>query len=156
MEYTLAALWLFDTFGPRIAVPGHPPVLALVLRVDWKWTSIVLAGIPLSQLLLLCIVAYTSAAAVIKDNSYLAAAQLLKPVVEKLGPHGCILSGKEIARELGNLPIAYGVRCVPATSFDEPLYHTDVIPASECIESGVSSVWKPGIRMPKGWYDGTG
>jgi hypothetical protein len=76
--------------------------------------------------------------------------------VEKLGPHGCILTGKEIARQLGNLPVVYGVRHAPTESFDEPLYHADVIPASECIESDTNSVWKPGMRMPKGWYDGTG
>jgi hypothetical protein len=36
------------------------------------------------------------------------------------------------------------------------MYHADVISASEAIEADANSVWMPGMRMPKGWYDGTG
>ena len=129
---------------------------AQVLEVDWRYMGGILAGVPAAQLLLLCVVAYVSSAAIIKDTSYLAAAQLLKPVVERLGPHGCILSGDDIARVVGNIPVVYGGRCSTPKSSDKSVYHVDVIPASEAIESDVYGVWKPGQKMPKGWYDGTG
>ncbi|KIW69261.1 hypothetical protein PV04_05146 [Phialophora macrospora] len=152
--FSLAAIAAYDYYGPRVPVDGFPPLQAQVLKVDWKWTSAILAGVPAAQLVLLCTVAYVSSNAVIKDTSYLAAAQLLRPVVAKLGPHGCILSGADIARHLGNTSIVYGVRDATGKSSDEPIYHVDVIPASEAIESDTLSVWRPGMRMPKGWYDG--
>jgi uncharacterized protein YbdZ (MbtH family) len=154
--FSLAAIAAYDYYGPRRSIQGFPPLQAQVLRVDWKWTSAILAGVPAAQLFLLCIVAYVSSHAVIKDTSYLAAAQLLRPVVAKLGPHGCILSGADIARHLGNTSIVYGVRDATAKSSDEPMYHADIILASEAIEADVNSIWRPGMRMPKGWYDGMG
>ena len=75
-------------------------------------------------------------------------------MVEKLGTHGCILSGKDIARHLGNLPTVYGVR-YPAQQSDTQVYHVDIIQQSEGIDMEQGSVWKPGMSMPNGWYDGT-
>ena len=151
--FSLSSLLVFDSFGPRKAVHGFPPSQAQRLAVNWPWTTAVLGGIPLLELLILCVIAYTSSSAVIKDTSYLAAAHLLKPVVERLGHHGNILSGKDIAHRLGNQPVVYGVRYKDARSSDHPVYHVDVIAASEAVESDVDSVWRPGMDMPKGWYD---
>lgn len=100
--------------------------------------------------------AFVSSKAVIKDTSYLTAAQLLRPVVEKLGRHGCILSREEITRHLRNLPLVYVVRYNAAKNSDELIYHVDVIQASEAIASDPDAIWKPGMKIPKGWNDGTG
>ena len=151
--FTLGALLSYDTYGPKIAVPGNTPTQAQVLKVDWIWVITLLVGIPIIQLLLLIGVTYLSSAAVIKDTSYLSAAYLLKPVVEQLGGHGCILSGKDLADQLGNQPVVYGVR-YPKQSCDDTVYHLDIIKQSEAAGSTGFVSWSPGTNMPKGWYDG--
>jgi hypothetical protein len=151
--FSLSSMSAFDLLGPRISVPGNPPQLAQGLKIQWTWVTAILVGIPVTQFLLLCVTAYISSNAVIKDASFLAAAHLLKPVVEKLGPHGCIMSGRDIARHLGNQPVVYGVRDPQGLSAG-PIYHVDLISQSEAIEAQRGSVWMPGMKMPKGWYDG--
>ncbi|KIW19586.1 hypothetical protein PV08_00159 [Exophiala spinifera] len=153
--FTLSALRSFDLLGPRITVAGIGPQQAQKLTINWDWAIGILVGIPVIQWLLLCLTAYISSAAIIKDTSYLATAHLLKPVTENLGSHGCIMSGHDIAHHLGNLPIIYGVRCLAHPS-DEPIYHLDVIRQSEDHEANLDNGWKAGMDMPEGWYDGSG
>ncbi len=59
----------------------------------------------------------------------------------------------DIARLLGDIPVVYGVRCTTLKSSDMPLYHVDVIPASETIGSDADGVWNSGQKIPKGGYD---
>lgn len=151
--YSLAAIGAYDRYGPRVPVQARQPMQAQSLKVYWNWAGAILGVIPFTQLVLLIVVALRCSRTVIKDTSYLAAAQLLRPVVDQLGSHGCILSGKEIAQHLGNMPITYGIR-YPASDSPYPVYHVDIIRQSEAGGLGSNDGWAPGMKMPKGWYDG--
>ena len=85
--------------------------------------------------------------AIIKDNSYLATARLLRPLVDKLGPHGCMLTGDQIAEELKNVKIAYGYRSPPGfVEGSDMVRHVDILQEHE----GLGLSW----AMPPGRYDG--
>lgn len=80
--------------------------------------------------------------------------RLLRPVVDKLGEKGCLLTGDEITEELGNYRLMYGVR---ESLQDSILYsgmggasvrHVDVI-------QEVEGLGRADARMVNGFYDGT-
>ena len=127
------------------------PRPAQIVDVDWKWACVILGVIPLTQAIVLLIVIGFANKAVIKDGSFLATARLLRPVVDKLGAKGCLLTGDEIAEELGNFRIVYGPRMPRGTISGQEasvLKHIDVIAEEEDRER-----WHG--RMPAGRYDGT-
>ena len=96
--------------------------------------------------------------AIIKDTSHLPTARLLRPIVEKLGDKGCLLTGDEIAEQLGNFRVIYGVR-EPNVGLggglgvgviggdDDVVRHLDVIEETEGLGYRRGS-------MPPGRYDG--
>ena len=71
--------------------------------------------------------------------------------MDKLANRGCLLTGDEIAEELGNPRVVYGPRMPRGTQRGqegEVLKHIDVISEEEDTER-----WHG--RMPAGRYDGT-
>lgn len=153
MSFTAGALAANDANGPRVNVTGYYPVQAQVVDVEWKWTIALLAGIPAVQFLVLLAVLIWANKVIIKDTSHLAVARLLRPVVEKLGDKGCLLTGDEIAEALGNYRLKYGVRNPPQGSLaysrlgGEFVRHVDVIEEVEGLGRGDG-------RMENGLYDG--
>ena len=154
MAFTAGAFSAYDTNGPRLNVTGYYPTQAQVVDVDWKWSIALLAGIPGVQFLVLLAVLVWANKVIIKDTSHLATARLLRPVVEKLGDKGCLLTGDEIAETLGNYRLKYGVRDPPQNSMaysglgGEFVRHVDVIEETE-------GLGRADARMVNGLYDGT-
>jgi hypothetical protein len=148
--FSSCSIGAMDTNGETTDVQGYPPRALQTLKVDWKWVILILAGLPALQLLMVVIITLLSARAVIKDTSFIAAAQLLKPALDDLGSQGSILTGDETADHLGNVKLCYGVRRIGGTGE----YFVDVIKQAERIEPRQGTVWWPGRKMPQGLYDG--
>lgn len=157
MKFTAGAISALDENGPRLNVTGYGPAPAQIIRVRWRYAGAILGGIPLAQGLVLCFVVAFANKAIIKDTSHLSTARLLRPIVDKLGDQGCLLTGDEIAERLGNFQVVYGVRDPGGlggglgTGFvggeDGSVRHLDILEESEGL----------GLRrgrMPGGWYDG--
>ena len=154
MEFSAEAIAAFDYNGPRQVVAGWYPATAQTVNVLWRSAGAILGAIPFLQLLvLLCVVRYANEA-IIKDASCMTTARLLRPLVEKLGTHGCLLTGREVAEEFPDMRLKYGYR--------EPLsdlqFHnkidSDVVRHVDLIEEHEGL----GIQgaMPPGRYDGDG
>ena len=112
MEFTIEGIAAMDFNGPRTIVAGWSPLASQEVGVDWRWAGTILGVVPFMQFLVLCGVVQWANGAVIKDRGFLGIARLLRPVVDKLGEGGCLLTGDEIAEELGgkNYKVAYGYR----------------------------------------------
>ncbi|KIW95070.1 uncharacterized protein Z519_03652 [Cladophialophora bantiana CBS 173.52] len=153
MKFTAGAISAIDSDGPRLNVTGYGPAPAQILTVQWQYAGSILGGIPLAQGLVLLAVITFANKAIIKDTSYLGMARLLRPVVEKLGDTGCLLTGDEIAEHLGNQKVIYGVRDPPGatdgTGDDVGIIirHLDIVEETEGLG------YRKG-RMPEGRYDG--
>ncbi len=153
MRFTAGAIAAMDAGGPRVNVRGYAPAPAQFLNVKWNFAGAIVGGIPVAQFIILCIVVGFANKAIIKDTSHLSTARLLRPVVERLGDTGCLLTGDEIAEKLGNYRVIYGVRdpdgSVPpqGAGDDGQIRHVDVLDESEGLG------YRRG-RMPMGRYDG--
>jgi hypothetical protein len=152
MEFSIEAVAAFDYNGPKRNVTGWYPSPAQNVMVEWRWSAAILGVIPVIQLAALCCVIAWANTAIIRDASCLSTARLLRPIVDKLGEKGCLLSGKEIAAELSELRVKYGWR-EPGPDFQfrneiDPyiVRHVDILQESE----GFGSQGE----MPPGRYDG--
>jgi hypothetical protein len=153
MMFTVGAFAAMDMgqanrveIDPAIA---QKPTPAQVVHVQWMWACIVLGVIPFTQgLVLLCVIAWANKA-VIRDDGYLATAQLLAPIVNKLGDRGSVLTSDEIADELGNYRVVYGPRFPAGTARGqehEVIKRLGIIAEDEGVDR-----WHG--RMPGGKYD---
>ncbi|KAK6376195.1 hypothetical protein LTS17_007446 [Exophiala oligosperma] len=153
MRFTAGAVAAMDAGGPRLNVKGYGPAPAQFLNVQWKYAGAILGAIPVAQFLILCFVVAFANKAIIKDTSHLSTARLLRPVVDRLGDSGCLLTGDEIAEKLNNYRLIYGVRdpggAMPPRGADDEgqIRHVDVIDENEGLG------YRRG-RMPRGRYDG--
>ncbi|KIX94496.1 uncharacterized protein Z520_09882 [Fonsecaea multimorphosa CBS 102226] len=159
MKFTAGAIAALDSNGPRMNVTGFGPAPAQVLDVTWRYAGSILGAIPVAQGLVLLAVILLADKAIIKDTSHLAMARLLRPIVDKLGDTGCLLTGDEIAERLGNLRVIYGVRdpddgvhgllagAAGVGADDGSIRHLDIIEETEGLG------YRRG-RMPEGRYDG--
>lgn len=154
MRFTAGAVAAMDAGGPRVNVTGYGPAPAQFLNVRWNYAGAILGGIPVAQFLILCAVVAFANKAIIKDTSHLSTARLLRPVVERLGDSGCLLTGDEIAEKLGNYRLIYGVRDpgggmpTRGAGDDGQIRHIDVIDGTEGLG------YRKGA-MPRGRYDGS-
>ena len=154
MEYSIGAIASFDYNGPRSNVTGYFPIPAQEVDIQWKWSGAILGVIPFVHLVALIGVIAWGNSAIIRDASCLSTAKLLRPIVEKLGESGCLLSGPEIAEELAHIRLKYGWRepasdLVFRNEIDPHLVrHVDVLEEVEGF--GVQGT------MPPGRYDGLG
>lgn len=154
MSFAAGAISAMDENGPRLNVTGQAPGPAQVVNVKWKFSLLILAGVPFVQAIVLFLVIMFANKAIIKDTSHLSTARLLRPLVERLGDNGCLLTGDEIAEKLGNVKVIYGVRDpgvgnVPAPGVGDNgnIRHIDILEESEGFG------YRRG-RMPVGMYDG--
>lgn len=157
MQFTAGAIAAMDANGPRVNVTGHTPVSVQLLNVQWKYAGAILAGIPVAQALILALVIVLGDRAIIKDGSPFSTARLLRPIVDRLGDTGCLLTSEEIVEKLGNYRVIYGVRepegnlsvtrVAAAGGDDGQVRHLDILDEAEglCRVKG---------RMPIGRYDG--
>lgn len=136
--------------GPRQNLTGaNSPGPAQVVTVKWQWSILILAGIPLVQFLMLVGVVWFSGKAVILEPSYMVAAHLLQPMLNKVGERGPLLSTDEMAERLGDYKIAYAVRPNPN---DPGHSDTTFVRDLDIVEEGEGYGYIRG-KMPEGRYD---
>lgn len=122
---------------------GREPIQAQVLDVKWWAAGTLLGVIPFVQFWLTVIVIAIANKTVIKDDAHIAIAKVYHTLLQKLGPHGCILDGDQLIDALGNPRVAYAYSEVSTS-----LRHVDVYEQ----DSGL----KIDRRFPEGDYDGDG
>ncbi len=152
MEFSVEAVAAIDYNGPRRNVTGWYPITAQVVSIQWRWSAAILGLIPFFQLLaLVCVIAKANSA-IIRDDSPLSTARLLRPIIERLGDNGCLLTGEEIAEELADIRIKYGWR-EPQSEMEFRneidagfIRHVDILEETEGL--GLQGT------MPPGRYDG--
>jgi len=145
--FAIGGIAAMDSNGPRINVAGWYPIQSQLVNVDWHWAGAILGVIPLIQFLaLLCIIIWANKV-IIKDTGYLSTARLLRPIVDRLGPRGCLLTTDEICEEMKNVRVTYGYR-EPMDFMEDSgmVRHVDILEEEEGL----------GLRttMPPGQYDG--
>jgi len=139
-----------DGVGFRKSLTGaYCPGPAQVVNVKWRYASLILIGIPVVQFLMLLGVVWFSGKAIILEPSYLAAAHLLQPVLNRIGEAGTLLSVDEMGEKLGKFKIAYGVRPDPA---DPGHSDTTFVRDLAVIEESEGFGYIRG-KMPEGRYD---
>ena len=151
--FSADAIAAFAVNGPRQEVYGQQPTNALQLNVEWKFFIPLISVIPLLQALAYIIVIAWANKAIIRDDSYLAISQLYRPVLDKLGSGGCILTGEEIIKRdvFKDDRVVYGFTDPDPTSHDaERVRHIGIIFEND------GSDHRPTIERawPNGLYNG--
>lgn len=138
-KYAVGSIAGKDIFGAKtLQAEGTRPWIGMLLKIKWGYLIAILGVIVVVQLVMgLCAVAYANQV-LCKDDSYLSTARLLRPVVERLGPSGCAMTGKDIANTLGE-KVVYGVR----RDKQRRRNHLDI-----------GRDIRPRKHFPQGWYDG--
>ncbi|KAJ4301924.1 hypothetical protein N0V90_004020 [Kalmusia sp. IMI 367209] len=98
-RYTIGAIAAFDDHGIRyeVANQNSQPVQGQQLNVDWPYILGLLGGICSIQLAALFCLLLFGNKSVVRDESFLSMAMLLKPVMDRIpGKTGMNLSGDEI------------------------------------------------------------
>lgn len=137
-RFAIGVIAILDSDNPSIEVFGDKPWAGVLFKVKWLNLGLILGGITAAQAILGLACVLWANTVFVKDDSYLSTARLLRPLVERLGPSGCALTGEEIASTLKTMMV-YGVRV------DEKgqRHHLDI---GEDI--------RPVRKFPAGWYDG--
>lgn len=112
-EFALGSLASMATRNPSVQTQGAVPILGFHLTVKWKFTHALCASIVFIHFLFFAAAVYTSRLVIIKDDSNLSTARLLRPLVEHLGSQGTLIEGKDISRVIednGVTGLVYGPR----------------------------------------------
>lgn len=151
MKFTIGAIAAIDQLnGPRKEVAGCTPSPPLVMHVKWRPAGSILVGIPLVQLFMLFGVVWYSGKAIILEPSYLTAAHLLYPVMQKLGSRGVLMTVDEMTEAMGpDCKIKYAVR----PSADDPEHYDMDFTRSLALVEEVEGFGYIRGKMPEGRYD---
>lgn len=94
-EFALGSLALLATQTPKIQVNGDVPHLGSNLSIHWGNVIALCAGIVGAHLAIFAAAIYIGRLVIIRDESFLSIARLLRPLVEHLGDGGTLLDGEE-------------------------------------------------------------
>lgn len=117
-EFAIGSLSTMASKNPRIRIDGTVPHLGSRLDVRWPYVIALLTGIAGVHLVLFLLAIYTSRVVVVKDDSSLSTARLLRSLVDKLGDSGTVLTGEEISQVIQSRvagDVVYGPRHVGDT-----------------------------------------
>ena len=115
-EFALGSLASMAVRNPSVQTHGAVPILGFHLTVQWKFTCALCACIVIVHFLFFAMAVYTSRLVIIKDDSNLSTARLLRPLVDHLGSQGTLIEGKDISRVIednGVRGLVYGPRDDP-------------------------------------------
>lgn len=102
-HFSIGAISVADKFNPRITIPGQQPKAGVSLTISSaKYLLIIFVLVAGLQLLMLLVTSYVANMVIVTDDSPVAVARLLAPVMTRLGKFGTIASGKEICDALEN------------------------------------------------------
>ena len=148
-KFAIGAIALMDMKNPiRIYVPGRVYTPGLKLTVEWKQALPVLLVPAILQLVLLISTALWANNVIIKDDSYLSVAYLLRPVYGCLGNSGCLLTGEEISEAISKR-IGRGKGLVYGHQKKGEYYHLE-LSEKTLVTQQISD------EFPNGKYDGDG
>ena len=101
------------TNNPTYSTEGLVPILGFSLSVHWNYVIAVCVCIVVVHFAFIVTAVYTSRLVIIKDDTFLSAARLLRPLVEHLGPRATFLEGKELSEAIEEFVpkgVVYGPR----------------------------------------------
>jgi hypothetical protein len=87
-------------WNPSLAVPGDEPNQGYALSVQWMYVHLILILTLGGQFILFMVSCLVSNLVVVKDDSPISVARLLRPIVERLGNAGSMASGEQICEVL--------------------------------------------------------
>ena len=112
-EFALGSLASMAIRNPSVQSHGAVPILGFKLTVQWGSIGGLCGAILSVHFLFIAAAVYTSSKVIIKDDSNLSTARLLRPLVDHLGSQGTLIEGKDISRILednGVRRLVYGPR----------------------------------------------
>ncbi|KAK0509699.1 hypothetical protein JMJ35_008093 [Cladonia borealis] len=112
-EFALGSLASMAIRNPTVQSHGAVPILGFHLTVQWEFTLALCASILIVHFLLFAAAVYTSRLVIIKDDSNLSTARLLRPLVDHLGGQGTLIGGKDLSKAMednGVKGLVYGPR----------------------------------------------
>ena len=110
-EFAIGAISTLASRAPQIQLPGTVPHLGSELQVFWPYAIGLLVAIAVTHFGISFFVIWFTKHVIVKDDSNLAVAKLLRPLVDRLGNSGTLLDGAAISRAIGEKPkFVYGVR----------------------------------------------
>ena len=132
-SFAIATVAALDDHGPRKNISGADPVVANVLKVgrNWREAGSLLAVIPTIHFLAMIAVLIWADKAIILDDTSLAAAKFLKPMMDRLETKGNLMRGEDIVQILKNPRVKYGWRYI-----DGNVLHADIYEESMAVVVG--------------------
>jgi hypothetical protein len=118
-EFAISSIATMATKNLQVQIEGTVPYLGSRVKVYWPYVFALFACIAGVHLALLASAIYASRLVVIKADSNLSTARLLRPLVDKLGSSGTILNGEEVSRaiqEIDGCDVVYGPRDVEGSN----------------------------------------
>ena len=110
-EFAIGSISTLAKQNPRTQLQGTVPYLGTQLEVFWRYTSALLIGITGVHFVLFVVVIYASRVVIIRDDSSLSTARLLRSVTAPLASSGTLLDGKQANQALApsaNGGLVYG------------------------------------------------
>ena len=96
-RFAIGSLANMADLNPRIPVNGAVPYLGSHLEIRWGYVIGLFGGIILTHLALFLLAILAIRKVAVKDDSFLAVAHLLLPLLDVLGGEGTLLESKELA-----------------------------------------------------------
>ena len=109
-EFAIRSLATMVRVNPQITTNGSLPMLGSLLRVHWPYVIALSAWILGTLAVIFAVVVRTAHTVVVKDDSELSTARLLRPLVEALGASGTLSTGKAMSQVLYKDSLVYGPR----------------------------------------------
>lgn len=112
-EFAIGVVATAADWNPQLTVVGDQPNTGSQLQVSWDLITIIFAVTAGAQLILFIIVSVVANLVIVKDDSHIATARLLRPIVDRLGPVGTSADGDEICKLLddhGHEKVVYSVK----------------------------------------------
>ena len=128
-EFAISSLSTQFSRAPQIQFPGTVPYLGSQLQVFWRYAIPLLVAIAGAHFIIAFSVIWFTRHVIVKDDSNLVVARLMRPITDRLGDSGTLLNGIEISRAVHvEDGLVYGPR---ATDTAGPYYldlGTDISP----------------------------
>ena len=99
-EFALGSLSTLFNSGPQIQIQGTVPYLGSQLQVFWPYAITLLIAIAGAHFVIAFSVIWFTRHIIVKDDSNLVIARLMRPVVERLGDSGTLLDGATMSRAM--------------------------------------------------------
>lgn len=113
-RFAIASISRLASFNRPIQLPGVVPYLGSHLEIKWWAVGAIFGGVIAVHFALYTSAIWSVRKVAVKDDSFVAIARLLRPLVDKVGNAGTLLEGKELSRVIQrNIPVGsvvYGPR----------------------------------------------